>query len=308
MVVKIEKILLRRFSKTGHFLFLQAGEQSEWKRLHSIIYRATHESPTERLRDFRTLADVIQGSISEEPTPIKKNKPQRKRRSLLLPIAAALALLIAWVFLSKEKDGAERILNPTVESVTLPALSLPQSGVSNERKLEFDTEASYIIKKLDNLRSGSMEEYKAFTARLEVLEDYIVKFSKMDRSSSGSKDKSQALLLKIHNEFRFLANHIPKTTASGKIQKANELLESLFKNIYAEATTADEKLYLKDKIRPYLDRKFEDLFVLYPGIKLADPTTLNLKFNLPLLNGGDEKLLEEIEKYMEQIHKGLNPQ
>ncbi len=41
---------------------LTSAEQTEWQRLHAVIYRVTHEKPAERFRDFQTFAAAVENA------------------------------------------------------------------------------------------------------------------------------------------------------------------------------------------------------------------------------------------------------
>ena len=53
---------------------LTSAEQTEWQRLHAVIYRATHDKPAERFRDFQTFAATVEKSSVVETDHRKKSE------------------------------------------------------------------------------------------------------------------------------------------------------------------------------------------------------------------------------------------
>jgi len=78
---------------------------------------------------------------------------------------------------------------------------------------------------------------------------------------------------------------------------------------YAKTTTADEKFYFNDHIRPSLEQEFQRIFKWKPRIYPYDTTGVNLELALasPKWSSADKSVVEEIKSAVGQIKKGLEP-
>lgn len=105
---------------------LPESERTEWKRLHSVIRRATDENVAERYVDFKTMAEALQPGSATPPTPI----PVKSRHRLLKVSGVTVLIMIACIYgLSRQppagsttavEDQQESVSGAAVEVARLP--------------------------------------------------------------------------------------------------------------------------------------------------------------------------------------------
>ncbi|MFA7345082.1 MAG: hypothetical protein WC003_12330 [Terrimicrobiaceae bacterium] len=76
---------------------------------------------------------------------------------------------------------------------------------------------------------------------------------------------------------------------------------------YSKTSTADEKFYFNDHIRPSLEQDFQRIFKWKPGIYPFDTTGTSLQNALtgPKWSAADKTVVEEIQSAVSQIKKRL---
>lgn len=100
---------------------LTREERAEWLKLHQIVYRATHETPSERFRDFAAMRSLLTGP---------ELKPRKRHSHALLAFTlAALASVGIVVFKNRHRANGEArdILFPVENS---PVEECFQKGMS----------------------------------------------------------------------------------------------------------------------------------------------------------------------------------
>lgn len=320
---------------------LTPAEQNEWKRLHTVIYRATHEKAAERFRDFQTFAAAVENAGRSEAAP-------RKKRGILGFVVAGLVLaaVIAWVFLTRDRQPHSP--TPTDNGATLtfktPGLqSTPEQGISAARQQELDNEAAAITKKLEDRKASSTGDLQAFRERAAAITKKMQAFAPKSSPTDGIKEslaaslaginpqaknapdsaaiekaaaekvakakKDEAALLEIRNELQSLVKNLPTTTLQQEMEAVNRLYQSLVDAAYAKTATADEKFYFNDHIRPRLEQDFQRVFKWKPGIYPYDTTGVNLELALasPKWSAADKTVVADIKSTVGQIKKRLEP-
>jgi serine/threonine protein kinase len=97
---------------------LSESERTEWKRLHSVIRRATEEKVSERFVDFRTMAEAVAGAVEKQIQPVRPPQPPLPpagRRGIMLWVAAVVGILLVFVVFGM-MSGPPRSDSPTINS------------------------------------------------------------------------------------------------------------------------------------------------------------------------------------------------
>ena len=314
---------------------LTPAEQDQWKRLHAVVYRATHEKPAERFRDFQTFAAAVENAGGSEIAP-------RKRRGILGFVVAGLVLaaVIAWVFLARDRQPRSPSPTDTGASLTFKT-PVPSPGMSAARQQVFDNEAAAITKKLEDRKASSTGDLQAFRDSAAVVtkkmkafapkssptdgikESLAASLSKINPQTDNAPDSSaiekaaaekslkakqdETALLEIRDELQSLVKKLPATTLQQEMEAVTRLYQSLVDAAYAKTATADEKFYFNDHIRPRLEQNFQRIFKWKPGIFPYDMTGANLELALasPKWSTADKKVVAEIKSAVSQIKKRL---
>ena len=318
---------------------LTPAEQDQWKRLHAVIYRATHEKAAERFRDFQTFAEAVQGTSAPE---------LRRKSGTLLLVAAGLVMasVIAWAFFSRDRQPHSPTPTDTVAILTFKTPeppSTPEQGMSATRQQVFDNEVAAITKRLEDHKTNSTVELQAFrdgaAAITKKMKAFAPKSSPTDGlkgalAASFPKTKGQAenppdtaavekaaaekaaqaktdeaTVVEIRDELQSLVKKLPVKNLQQEMEAANQLYQSLVDAAYAKTTTADEKFYFNDHIRPRLEQEFQRIFKWKPGIIPHDMTGVNLELALasPKWSTADKTVVAEIKSAVSQIKKRLDP-
>lgn len=121
---------------------LSEGEGREWKRLHSVIRRATDEKVSERYLDFRTMAESLSGSsalLQGSPGPEHSFNPTKTKKHLALASIISLILIgigIIW-FQSTDRDQRE-----TASKDTKISGNQSDGSLDPDKDVQPDNEAS----------------------------------------------------------------------------------------------------------------------------------------------------------------------
>jgi serine/threonine protein kinase len=112
---------------------LSPDEQSEWKRLHAVIRRATEENVAERFVDFRTMARALPRGLAvlpperETTQPKDSGKAKRKKRTSS-PVLITVGIMlfgfwfIGFLTMPRAGSGSDSAASPVVPT---PSVSAP---------------------------------------------------------------------------------------------------------------------------------------------------------------------------------------
>ena len=320
---------------------LSPAEQGEWTRLHAVIYRATHEKPAERFRDFQTFAAAVENAGGSETAP-------RKKRGILGFVLAGLVLaaVIAWVYLARDRQPRSPSPNDTGASLTFKTPeppSAPEQAMSAARQQELDNEAAAITKKLEDRKASSTGDLQAFRDEAAAVTKKMKAFAPKSSPTDGIKEslaaslaginpktenapdsaaiekaaaekalkakQDETALLEIRDEIQSLVKNLPTTTLQEEMEAVNRLYQSLVDAAYAKTATADEKFFFNDHVRPRLEQDFQRIFKWKPGIYPFDTTGANLEMALasPKWATVDKTVVAEIKSAVSQIKNRLDP-
>jgi serine/threonine protein kinase len=299
---------------------LSPAEQDQWKRLHAVVYRATHEKPAERFRDFQTFAAAVENAGGSEGAP-------RKKRGIFGFVLAGvvLASVLAWVFLARDRQPHSPTPTDSGAFLTFKTPeppSTPEQGISAARQQELDNEAAAITKKLEGRKANSTGELQSFRERAAAVTKKMQAFAPKSSPTDGLKEsmaktlsmlnrgggtdaeskeraiaekasqgkaaaekalkakQDETALLEIRDELQSLVKKLPTTTLQQEMEAVNRLYQSLVDAAYAKTATADEKFYFNDHVRPRLEQEFQRIFKWKPGIYPYDTTAVNLELAL----------------------------
>jgi len=309
---------------------LSAADQAEWRRLHSVILRATHENAQERFLDFRALASAVEG----------RSQPDRRKLPRTWVIGAVVfvvATVLAWlIFGNRPKE-----IPPAADPATVR--EAPPRAVSfADRQKELDAAAEEILVQLRKQKAGPTKELTAYRKRAlavadkmrvfkksdaglenaisEIIQHMDKKFSSADGTPSDESGErrtetppeptgSDQALKEIRDELLFLASNPPKTSLSQNAVALNRIYTTLVDDAYSKTSSVEEKLYFNDVLRPRLEQEFHALFDFKPGQIPYDAIGLNMQMALVASGWSsvDKETLAEIESELEGINKALNP-
>ena len=318
---------------------LSPAEQDQWKRLHSVIYRATHEKPAERFRDFQTFSAAVENAGGSETAP-------RKKHGILGFVLAGLVVAAALAWFIQGKMGPQKITAPAEPTLTFkipePPIT-PDQGMSAARQQVFDNEAAAITKKLEDRKVNSTGELQAFRERAAAVTKKMQAFAPKSSPTDGIKESlaaslaginpqtknapdsaavekaaaekalkakhDETTLLEIRDELQSLVKKLPTTNLQQEMEAVNRLYQSLVDAAYAKTTTADEKFYFNDHLRPSLEQEFQRIFKWKPGIYPYDTTGVNLELALasPKWSTADKSVVAEIKSAISQIKMRVDP-
>ena len=320
---------------------LSPAEQDKWKRLHAVVYRATHEKPAERFRDFQTFAAAVENAGGSEGAP-------RKKRGIFGFVLAGvvLASVLAWVFLARDRQPHSPTPTDSGAFLTFKTPeppSTPEQGISAARQQELDNEAAAITKKLEVRKANSTGELQSFRERAAAVTKKMQAFAPKSSPTDGLKEsiaaslaginpqaenapdsaalekaaaeksaqakKNETALLEIRDELQSLVKKLPTATLQEEMEAVNRLYQSLVDAAYAKTATADEKFYFNDHVRPRLEQEFQRIFKWKPDIYPYDTTAVNLELALasPKWSTADKTVMAEIQSAVSQIKKRLDP-
>ncbi len=101
---------------------LSPDEQTEWKRLHAVIRRATEESVAERYVDFKAMATAI--STTQQASEPKRKRPRRTGLALMLVVCVVGFWLIAR---PGQDPGPEPVTAAGASTPAVSSLASPSS-------------------------------------------------------------------------------------------------------------------------------------------------------------------------------------
>ena len=291
---------------------LSPAEQDQWKRLHAVIYRATHEKPAERFRDFQTFAAAVENAGGSEAAP-------RKKRGILGFVVAGLILAAVLASFFFARDRQPRSPSPTDSGASLtfktpdpestptpdprgifkpvegnnnpfPPLSqdetilkpagypapAPDKGVSAARQQVFDSEAAAITKKLEDRKANSTSDLQAFRERAAAVTKKLQAFAPKSSPTDGLKESLAASLAGINPQAENAADSAAvEKAAAGKAAQAKKD-ETAFLEIRDELKTLVKSLPTTN-----LQQEMEAVNRLYQSLvdaAYAKTTTADEKF------------------------------
>jgi len=248
--------------------FLSASEQVEWQRLHSVIYRATHEKQSERFRDFRAFEAAVNGIALPD---------RRKTRMIPALVAAAFlgAGVIAWLVFTKVSPDKVSPEIPIVLPSGVPTTS-PRIHVPGEAKNSTGMQKALPTGLLEKDAQSIIARMDAEAAKMLASRDSYFNRAAEIREKMKNADGGIVSLESIREDLIKLREVEPKETIQQWFDEVSSLYTTLIAEACAKTATADDKLYFKDKIQPGLDDDFFQMFGAKPGEKIYDKVPVSL--------------------------------